>query len=144
MVSLAKSEPWPPFRPRLGEATWKGSAANRWERLVRCGRSRSSIVHCSEIRFRVPLLRALAATGFDDMRSSFVCAAAFAMLSTAGWGETAAPDVATGTSTNQIVFTKLSDAAIAQFKANPQSLLSTYASAGLPLSTQVRSLLLTD
>jgi hypothetical protein len=41
-------------------------------------------------------------------------------------------------------FAKLSDAAIAQFKANPQGLLTTYASAGLPLSTEVRSLVLTD
>jgi hypothetical protein len=41
-------------------------------------------------------------------------------------------------------FAKLSDSAIAQFKANPQALLTTYASAGLPLSTEVRSLVLTD
>jgi len=41
-------------------------------------------------------------------------------------------------------FTKLPDSTIAQFKANPQGLLTTYASAGLPLSTQVRSLVLTD
>jgi hypothetical protein len=41
-------------------------------------------------------------------------------------------------------FTKLPDSAIAQFKANPQTLLTTYASAGLPLSTEVRSLVLTD
>ena len=41
-------------------------------------------------------------------------------------------------------FTKLPDSAIAQFKANPQGLLTTYASAGLPLSTEVRSLVLTD
>jgi hypothetical protein len=41
-------------------------------------------------------------------------------------------------------FAKLPDSAIAKFKANPQGLLTTYASAGLPLSTQVRSLVLTD
>ena len=41
-------------------------------------------------------------------------------------------------------FTKLPDSTIAQFKADPQSLLTTYASAGLPLSTRVRSLVLTD
>ncbi len=41
-------------------------------------------------------------------------------------------------------FAKLSDTAISQFKANPSTLLMTYASAGLPLSTQVRSLVLTD
>jgi len=41
-------------------------------------------------------------------------------------------------------FAKLPDSAIAQFKANPQALLTTYASAGLPLSTEVRSLVLTD
>jgi hypothetical protein len=41
-------------------------------------------------------------------------------------------------------FAKLPDSAIAQFKANPQGLLATYASAGLPLSSEVRSLVLTD
>jgi hypothetical protein len=41
-------------------------------------------------------------------------------------------------------FAKLPDSAIAQFKANPQALLTTYASAGLPLSSEVRSLVLTD
>lgn len=41
-------------------------------------------------------------------------------------------------------FTKLPDSAITQFKANPQGLLTTYASAGLPLSNEVRSLVLTD
>ncbi len=41
-------------------------------------------------------------------------------------------------------FAKLPDSAIAQFKANPQGLLTTYASAGLPLSTEVRGLVLTD
>lgn len=39
---------------------------------------------------------------------------------------------------------KLPDSVITQFKADPQSLLTTYASAGLPLSTQVRGLVLTD
>jgi hypothetical protein len=41
-------------------------------------------------------------------------------------------------------FAKLPDSAIAQFKSNPQGLLTVYASAGLPLSTEVRSLVLTD
>lgn len=41
-------------------------------------------------------------------------------------------------------FTKLPDLVIAKFKADPQGLLTTYASAGLPLSTEVRSLVLTD
>jgi len=41
-------------------------------------------------------------------------------------------------------FTKLPDSTIAKFKADPQGLLTTYASAGLPLSTQVRGLVLTD
>jgi hypothetical protein len=41
-------------------------------------------------------------------------------------------------------FGRLPASAITQFKANPQSLLTTYASAGLPLSTQVRDLVLTD
>ncbi len=42
------------------------------------------------------------------------------------------------------VFPKLPDSMIAQFKANPKALLTTYAAAGLPLSTRVRSLVLTD
>src|SRR5260370_24249861 len=82
--------------------------------------------------------------GYSNMRStSIFFAAAFAMLSAGALAETA-PAAGSGNQGNQIVFTKLSDAAIAQFKANPQGLLTTYASAGLPLSTQVRSLLLTD
>jgi hypothetical protein len=91
------------------------------------------------------------ATGYSNMRSFFVVAAAFAALSTGALAQNAPVPVSTGTNAvgagnNQPlpVFTKLSDAAIAQFKANPQALLTIYASAGLPLSTQVRSLLLTD
>jgi hypothetical protein len=42
------------------------------------------------------------------------------------------------------VFAKLPDAAIAEFKGDPRALLTRHASAGLPLSTEVRSLLLTD
>lgn len=41
-------------------------------------------------------------------------------------------------------FAKAPDSIVARFKADPQSLLTTYASAGLPLSTQVRSLVLAD
>jgi hypothetical protein len=41
-------------------------------------------------------------------------------------------------------FARLSDAAIAEFKANPLALLKSFASAGLPLTTRTRSLLLTD
>jgi hypothetical protein len=41
-------------------------------------------------------------------------------------------------------FIKLPDAVVAEFKANPHSLLATYSSAGLPLSTEVRGLVLTD
>jgi hypothetical protein len=41
-------------------------------------------------------------------------------------------------------FAKLPDATVAQFRADPHALLTTYASAGLPLSTRVRSLVLTD
>ena len=41
-------------------------------------------------------------------------------------------------------FTKLPNSVIAQFKADPQGLLTTYASAGLPLSARARSLVLTD
>ena len=50
----------------------------------------------------------------------------------------------TGDAAHTPSFAKLPDSAIAQFKANPQGLLTTYASAGLPLSTEVRSLVLTD
>jgi hypothetical protein len=39
---------------------------------------------------------------------------------------------------------KLPNALIAQFRADPQALLTTYASAGLPLSNRVLSLVLTD
>jgi hypothetical protein len=39
-------------------------------------------------------------------------------------------------------FTKLSDAVIAEFKANPISLLTSYAAGGLTLSAQVRNLAL--
>src|SRR5260370_35758185 len=82
--------------------------------------------------------------GYSNMRStSIFFAAAFAMLSAGALAETA-PAAGSGNQGSQVVFTKLSDAAIAQFKAYPQGLLTTYASAGLPLSTQVRNLLLTD
>ena len=50
----------------------------------------------------------------------------------------------TGDAAHVPSFAKLPDSAIAQFKANPQGLLTTYSSAGLPLSTEVRSLVLTD
>ena len=39
---------------------------------------------------------------------------------------------------------KLPNSIIAQFKANPEALLTTYASGGLPLSARARSLVLTD
>lgn len=39
---------------------------------------------------------------------------------------------------------KLPDAVVAQFKANPSALLTTYASGGLPLLAEARSLALTD
>lgn len=42
------------------------------------------------------------------------------------------------------VFAKLADAAVVAFKANPQAIIANHASAGLPLSTEARSLLLTD
>ena len=45
---------------------------------------------------------------------------------------------------NPSAFDKLPDAAVAQFKANPQGMLVSYPSAGLPLSTEARSLLLSD
>jgi hypothetical protein len=77
------------------------------------------------------------------MRSCFIFAAALAVLSTGALADVA-PEAGTGSPANQIVFTILSYATIAQFKANPQVLLATYASAGHALSTQVRRLLLTD
>jgi hypothetical protein len=40
-------------------------------------------------------------------------------------------------------FTRLPDSAVAEFKKNPQTLLTTHASAGLPLSSEIRSLVLT-
>ena len=42
------------------------------------------------------------------------------------------------------VISKLLNSEIAAFKANPRSLLATYFSAGLPLSTRTRDLILTD
>ena len=41
-------------------------------------------------------------------------------------------------------FTKLPNSVIEQFKANPQGLLTTYASAGLQLSARARALVLSD
>jgi hypothetical protein len=77
-------------------------------------------------------------TKSSTLRSSLLMAVAFAFLSTGAWAET------TGRPDNTPAFSKLSDEAVTQFKGNPLALLTTYASAGLPLTTQVRSLLLSD
>ena len=69
--------------------------------------------------------------------AAFSAAAGLALGAT---GVTAQPTAGVTTP----AFAKLPDSVIAEFKANPDSLLKTYASAGLPLSTQVRGLALTD
>jgi hypothetical protein len=76
----------------------------------------------------------------SKMRMGLMIAAASAALSNPALAQTVgAPNVGP-----PLAFAKLPDTAIAQFKSNPQGLLSTYASAGLPLTTQVRGLILTD
>jgi hypothetical protein len=65
----------------------------------------------------------------------------FALISMSGMGVGAQ---AAGSGNALPSFAKLPDAAIAQFKSDPQELLRTYSSAGLLLSTEVRSLVLTD
>lgn len=74
-----------------------------------------------------------------------------AALSAGAWTALTASDVDAQTAPAQTTLAakslgiaKLPGAVIAQFKSDPQSLLTTYASAGLPLSTQVRGLVLTD
>ena len=74
-------------------------------------------------------------------RPAIAALSAFALLVIAFGPVSAQP---TGDAAHTPSFAKLSDSAIAQFKANPQALLTIYASAGLPLSTEVRSLVLTD
>lgn len=49
-----------------------------------------------------------------------------------------------GGATHVPAFTKLPNSVIEQFKADPQGLLTTYASAGLQLSARARALVLTD
>ncbi len=75
-----------------------------------------------------------------NARSPIIALAAAAFVALAAPSVNAQPPGAATTP----ALGKLPDATIAQFKANPQSLLTTYASAGLPLSTQVRGLVLTD
>lgn len=70
----------------------------------------------------------------------FIAAASAAVLLAFASGAFAQPSSGLATPG----FAKLPDAEIAQFKANPDNLLTTYASAGLPLSTEVRGLTLTD
>jgi hypothetical protein len=74
-------------------------------------------------------------------RPAIVALSALALLVAAFGPVSAQP---TGDAAHTPSFAKLSDSAIAQFKADPQALLTIYASAGLPLSTEVRSLVLTD
>ena len=81
----------------------------------------------------------------SKMRTSLILAAAFSVVSTGVFAQTAGTPAAGAGKVDAVpVFAKLPDVVMAQFKANPQALLTTYASAGLPLSTEVRSLLLTD
>ena len=70
------------------------------------------------------------------MRLLLLASAAFLAISHVAYGQggCAAPSV----------FAKLPDSAVTAFKADPQSVIATYASAGLPLSTEARGLLLTD
>jgi hypothetical protein len=72
------------------------------------------------------------------MHSSLLLAAGLALLSSGAMAQ------ATGKPDSAPIISKLPDEAITQFKGNPLALLTTYASAGLPLTTQVRSLMLTD
>jgi hypothetical protein len=74
-------------------------------------------------------------------RPAVAALSALALLVAAFGSVSAQP---TGDAAHTPSFAKLSDSAIAQFKANPLALLTIYASAGLPLSTEVRSLVLTD
>jgi hypothetical protein len=74
----------------------------------------------------------------STMRASLIFAATLTVLSTGAWAQSS------GGCARPPVFAKLPDAMVARFKANPQALLATYASAGLPHSTQVRGLLLSD
>jgi hypothetical protein len=76
----------------------------------------------------------------SNLRCAFLIAAAVALGSAGAWAQASTP----GRPDNAPQFAKLSPAAIAEFKANPLALLTTYASAGLPLTTEARSLLLTD
>jgi hypothetical protein len=58
-------------------------------------------------------------------------------LGVSAWAAAGVPDATPA-------FARLPDAAIAEFKANPLALLKTFVSAGLPLTTRTRNLLLTD
>jgi hypothetical protein len=75
--------------------------------------------------------------------SALAGAAVLAALSF-GAGEAPAQTAAGSACARAPSFTKLPDSAISAFKANPAAMLAAYASAGLPLSTQVRSLMLSD
>ena len=79
------------------------------------------------------------ATRTSKMRASLILAASLFVLPSVAFAEQA-----TTPGNPAPVFAKLPDAVIAAFKANPEGLLATHASAGLPLSTEVRSLLLSD
>jgi hypothetical protein len=79
--------------------------------------------------------------GSSKIRLLLIVAAACGGLSSVSFAQTPGGAPASGL---PLAFAKLSDASIAQFKANPHALLTAFASAGLPLTTQVRSLILTD
>jgi hypothetical protein len=72
-----------------------------------------------------------------------VLAAMSALALTLAGPETASAQTAGG-SNHVPAIAKLPNSAIAQFLANPQGLLATYASGGLALSARARSLVLTD
>ena len=72
-----------------------------------------------------------------------VLAAMSALALTLAGPETASAQTAGG-SNHVPAIAKLPNSAIAQFQANPQGLLATYASGGLALSARARSLVLTD
>jgi hypothetical protein len=78
------------------------------------------------------------------MRPLWGAAAVATLLVLGAQDAQAQPNSPTPAPSPASVIVKLPDTVIAQFKADPQSLLTTYASAGLPLSTRVRGLVLTD
>lgn len=72
------------------------------------------------------------------MRSSFIFAVAVALISSGALAQSS------GGCGRASVFAKLPDAAVSQFRANPQALSATFATARLPPPPQVRSPLAND